>query len=283
LPQLIFPRIFPLIIYTDGSAKERGTLNAAAGYSVVSNDIPEINSKVRLVGVPDNNKAELNGIITAILKVHPDHPIIIVSDSKNSKRATEHTITVHKLGLLETERDQLRRSFHTEKKMLNLILENKAPVTVRWVKSHTKKTDSDSLGNAWADREADQATRLPLRETNFGKLTLFPYALYHEGHIVESDPRADLHQFHHLLATWRWLKEPTAGALLRTPNANCELLFNHLGMHKFRRQFPSPPENTWRKRNVQTLTNTLPLYQFECETNPNFMARTQQDNAHAAC
>ena len=152
-------------IFTDGACINNGKKNAKAGIGVYFGKNDSRNISERITGKQSNNTAELKAIIKAyeILKDEIDNneSIHIYSDSVYAIRACGE------YGLKMSHKNWKRRNMKTKQleyipnhelvKLAFNLFQNKHYVKLIHVKAHTKNMDELSLGNAEADRLANEA------------------------------------------------------------------------------------------------------------------------------
>lgn len=157
----IFKRV--IIVYTDGSCSNNGKINSFGGIGIYfpNRELKNV-SKIFRDKICTNQKTELCAILTAIRYIISNLnmekvSIIIKTDSeysincvtkwvvgwiKNGWRTKNNTPVANKEYIQE---------IHKYLQKYNIILEH--------VMAHTQGTDEDSIGNAYADRLATDATR----------------------------------------------------------------------------------------------------------------------------
>ncbi|KAG2053127.1 ribonuclease H-like protein [Suillus hirtellus] len=73
----------PITIYTDGSCKNNGKLNAACGSGIWINEGNPMNKAIRVLGNKQSNQiGELAAVLVALQSTNPLTPIRIITDSK---------------------------------------------------------------------------------------------------------------------------------------------------------------------------------------------------------
>ena len=143
-------------VYTDGACVHNGRPNARAGIGVYFGDADPRNTSAPVEGKPTNNVAELEAILKAYALAAPDlqdgKRVTIVSDSTYAIGCATHygaacaakqwTKTIPNQALV-------RRAYET--------FCTQPLIRFLHVKAHTNATDLHSVGNAQADRLANEA------------------------------------------------------------------------------------------------------------------------------
>lgn len=155
-------------IFTDGSCVGNGKSKSFGGIGIVfpNGEIEDI-SKVFRKGYATNQKAELYAIYYAIKMVKSKYDldkyeILIVTDSEYSINAlTRWIFAWEKNGWKTTNNLPV-----ANKEFIEPIHKycSKYTINFKHVRSHTGKTDADSLGNDMADRLATKATERAIQE-----------------------------------------------------------------------------------------------------------------------
>jgi ribonuclease HI len=147
-------------VYTDGACSHNGSQNAKAGIGIYFGENDERNVSKRIIGKQTNNTAELTAIIETYKIIENDvklrKVITIVSDSIYAiKCATSYGEKCSKNGYKKrngtcvTNKELVKNAYE--------IYRNEKNVNFIHCMAHTKKTDIHSLGNACADRLANDA------------------------------------------------------------------------------------------------------------------------------
>lgn len=143
-------------VYTDGACVHNGRPNARAGIGVYFGDDDPRNTSAPVEGKPTNNVAELEAILKAYVLAAPD--------LQDGKRVTIVSDSTYAIGCA-THYGAACAAKQWTKAIPNQALVRRAHETfcaqplVRFlhVKAHTNATDSHSVGNAHADRLANEA------------------------------------------------------------------------------------------------------------------------------
>jgi len=159
-----------ILVFTDGSCGNNGKLNAKGGIGIhfPTKELKDI-SKVYRLGVCTNQKTELYAILTALRYIKKnlsinDYEITIKTDSEYSINCVTKWVNgwikngwITKSGNPVANMDLIKsiNKYYT-----------KYDVTLTHVDAHTNLTDSDSVGNAKADKLATSATRRATKETS---------------------------------------------------------------------------------------------------------------------
>lgn len=143
-----------LCVYTDGACRGNGSRGAQAGIGVFfgERDARNISRRVHAPTVT-NNMAELLAIQAAVrATADSDVPVEICTDSEYAMRCCT-----------DYGRRQRAEGWTNRVPNVDLIkeiveeLELRPRLSFRHVRAHTGKTDADSVGNAHADRLANEA------------------------------------------------------------------------------------------------------------------------------
>ena len=145
-----------ITVYTDGACRHNGYSNAIAGIGIYFGKNDKRNVSHRIYGKQTNNIAELTAILEVrqILSSEIDSgtEIEVCSDSKYAIRCcTSYGQKQDKISWSKEipNKELVKKIYNTYKNYSN--------VTFRYVKAHTGRTDVDSIGNANADRLANEA------------------------------------------------------------------------------------------------------------------------------
>jgi ribonuclease HI len=145
-------------VYTDGSCVNNGSENAIAGIGIYFGENDQRNVSKRVIDKQSNNTAELQAIIDVYDIIKNDihtQKICVVSDStyavhcitsygeKQSKESWKKDIP---------NKDLVKKGYELYKDVNNIYF--------MYVKAHTEGSDKFSIGNACADRLANQAIGL---------------------------------------------------------------------------------------------------------------------------
>ena len=156
------PRTEPVIpdyyVYTDGSCIGNGTVEAKAGIGIYFGPSDPRNVSRRVEGRQTNNTGELCAILETFPLIEADiekgRYVVIVSDSDYAIRCIteygpKHASTGWKKDF--PNKDLIRRVYDR--------YHSQPLVSFLHVRSHTGHTDIHSMGNAEADRLANEAVR----------------------------------------------------------------------------------------------------------------------------
>lgn len=145
-----------ITVYTDGACSNNGSSSAIAGIGVYFGEDDKRNVSRKVVGKQTNNVAELTAIleVSKILskEIQSGVEVEICSDSVYSIRCcTSYGKKQDKLGWSNEipNKELVKKIYNSYKDYSN--------VTFRHVKAHTDGSDIDSVGNANADRLANEA------------------------------------------------------------------------------------------------------------------------------
>jgi ribonuclease HI len=148
-------------VYTDGSCIHNGYKNASAGIGIFFGLNDPRNVSKTIEGKQTNNTAELTAILEAYTILEEDIQkgiqITIVSDSEYAIRcATSYGVKCEGQGWPEIpNRDLVKRVFG--------LYRDKPNVLFLHVKAHTGRNDPHSIGNAYADQLAGQASETSIK------------------------------------------------------------------------------------------------------------------------
>ncbi len=139
-------------VYTDGSCKNNGKINAIAGIGIFfeKNDKRNVSKIIKGKNIHTNNSAELIAIITAyeIIKddINKGKKICIVTDSDYSIRC------IRSYGE-KCDKDNWSKNIPNKDLVFEIynLYKNKDNVKFKHIKSHTNNTDIHSIGNRNAD------------------------------------------------------------------------------------------------------------------------------------
>jgi ribonuclease HI len=165
-------------VYTDGSCVNNGSANAEAGIGIYFAESDPRNVSHRVEGKQTNNTAELG----AIIHLHPiiksdiakGKKIAIVSDSEYAIRCV--TSYGEKLSKENWQKDVPNKSLV---KQAYTLYKEHPNVKFVHIMAHTDGTDIHSLGNAGADKLANQAIGLeqcPYNDTDKRVFLQVPFA-----------------------------------------------------------------------------------------------------------
>ena len=152
-------------VFTDGACSNNGGENAKAGIGIYFGKDDSRNVSERITGKQTNNTAELKAIIKVyeILKNEIDKKRIIniYSDSIYAIRACgEYGLKMYKKNWKKFNKKTKESKYipnHELVKEAFGLFHNKHHIKLIHVKAHTENTDELSLGNAEADRLANEA------------------------------------------------------------------------------------------------------------------------------
>ena len=163
LNEVIKEKVEKMYIYTDGACSKNGSKQAKAGIGIYFAENDPRNVSKRIEGKQTNNTAELSAIIEAyniILKEKDEtkekniKDIIIATDSEYAiKCATTYGLKCDKKNWSQDEipnKELVKTLFHLHK-------ENQMHIQLMHIRAHTNKTDIHSIGNANADRLANES------------------------------------------------------------------------------------------------------------------------------
>jgi len=154
-----------IYIYTDGACSKNGSKQAKAGIGIYFAENDPRNVSKRVEGKQTNNTAELSAIIEAYNIILKDKDkekdkeknkkdIIIATDSEYAiKCATTYGQKCDKKNWSQDEipnKELVKTLFYLHK-------ENQLHINLMHIRAHTNKTDIHSLGNANADRLANES------------------------------------------------------------------------------------------------------------------------------
>lgn len=145
-------------VYTDGACPSNGYKGARAGIGIFfGKDDPRNCSEV-VEGKQTNNVAELTAILRAEEILRPEimkgTHVTVYSDSKYAIRCCgEYGVKLAKLNWKKKKPipnvELVKQAYETFSKL--------PTVSFVHVEAHTGKTDAHSIGNAWADKLANEA------------------------------------------------------------------------------------------------------------------------------
>lgn len=148
-----------ITVYTDGACSNNGSLSAIAGIGVYFGIDDKRNVSRKVDGKQTNNVAELTAILEVskilLKEITSGIEVEICTDSEYSIRCcTSYGQKQEKIGWSKEipNKELVKEIYNTYKDYTN--------VTFRHVKAHTEGTDVDSIGNANADRLANEAIGL---------------------------------------------------------------------------------------------------------------------------
>ena len=150
-------------VYTDGACSKNGYKNAKAGYGIYFGEKDPRNVSHRLKGYQTNNTAELTALVQVydIIKKDLDNNKIIgiVSDSKYAIGCCSHY--GEKCAKMNWGANKKKSIPNIELVKQAYSIYNKLS-NIKWihVSAHTGNNDLHSLGNAGADRLANEAIGL---------------------------------------------------------------------------------------------------------------------------
>jgi ribonuclease HI len=145
-------------VYTDGACSKNGSINAAAGIGIFFGINDPRNISRRIVGKQTNNIAELTAIIETFSILSDGKNIGIVTDSEYAIRCcTSYGEKCSKKAWKDDipNKELVRAAYE--------LYENKPKISLIHIKAHTDNTDIHSIGNAHADRLANQAIGVDIR------------------------------------------------------------------------------------------------------------------------
>jgi len=154
LPDIPFEPAY--YVYTDGSCIHNGKKNASAGIGIFFGLNDPRNVSKTIEGKQTNNTAELSALIEVYAILEEDIlkgiPIAIVSDSEYAIRcASSYGLKCESQGWPDVpNRILVQRAYS--------LYRDKPNVHFLHVKAHTGKSDIHSVGNAYADQLAGDAS-----------------------------------------------------------------------------------------------------------------------------
>ena len=150
-------------VYIDGACSNNGKKSAIAGYGVYFGEDDPKNESGRVEGKQSNNTGELTAFIRCleILKYHKiGGKVNIHTDSEYvMKCATTYGSKLEQRGWKSATKDKEVPNLELVKYAYELFKGSKM-VTLNYIKAHTANTDIHSLGNAEADRLANEAANI---------------------------------------------------------------------------------------------------------------------------
>jgi len=143
-------------VYTDGACSKNGSIDAAAGIGIFFGIDDPRNISRRIVGKQTNNIAELTAIIQTFSIIETDilsgKNVAIVTDSEYAIRCcTSYGEKCSKKAWIDDipNKDSVRSAYE--------LYKNQSKISFIHIKAHTDNTDIHSIGNAHADRLANEA------------------------------------------------------------------------------------------------------------------------------
>jgi len=155
-----FKKFVPeILVYTDGACSNNGKKNARASVGVFFGENDPRNFSRELAGKKTNNIAELSAIIIAYHILEEDIKqginILICTDSQYAMRCcTTYGDKCEKNGWMKEipNKTLVKRAYDLFKRKKNIKFKH--------IKAHTGLTDEYSIGNAGADKLANEAIGL---------------------------------------------------------------------------------------------------------------------------
>ncbi|KAF9943451.1 hypothetical protein BGZ70_005953, partial [Mortierella alpina] len=139
-------------LYSDGSLMNAGTAECSMSFGVVGEQQQAIRAKT--TGFASSTKAELMGLIAAILAVVPDQDVIVHLDNKAVVTQYQTLVAYRDRA---TVKEKLRSNNYLEWGVAHRICNERTGTTaVEWVRGH-----NDDYWNERADVEAKAAQRDP--------------------------------------------------------------------------------------------------------------------------
>jgi ribonuclease HI len=146
-------------VYTDGACSNNGRENASAGIGIYFGENDARNVSQRIIGKQSNNTAELSAIIHLY--------DIIENDIKSGKKVCIVTDSEYAIKCCTTygkkcAADNWKKSIPNKDMVMKLfeMYTDKPNIKILHVSAHTKNTDIHSIGNAGADKLANQSIGL---------------------------------------------------------------------------------------------------------------------------
>lgn len=150
-----------ICVYTDGSCSNNGYSGAVAGIGIWFGENDKRNVSARISGKQTNNTAELSAIIHTYS--------ILRNDIKNNKTVNIYSDSQYAIRCATTYGEKLKKKgWKNGKKgvpnvelvkMIYTLFEPHGNVTFHHVRAHTSNKDIHSIGNAHADRIANEAVQ----------------------------------------------------------------------------------------------------------------------------
>ena len=166
-------------VYTDGACSKNGSINAAAGIGIFFGINDPRNISRRIVGKQTNNIAELTAIIETFSIIKPD----ILSDGKNIGIVTDSEYAIRCCTSYgEKCSKKAWKDDIPNKELVRVAYElykNQPKISFVHIKAHTDNTDIHSIGNAHADRLANEAIGVDIR--------LYPSRIFLKVPFVQKD------------------------------------------------------------------------------------------------
>lgn len=153
-------------VYIDGSCINNGKENAVAGYGVYFKEDDKKNEYNRVEGKQTNNTGELTAFIRALEILKDENiRINIYTDSEYViKCAGYYTARLSKNDW-KTSTDKIPPNLKLLKKIHELMnKENKENIKLHHIKAHTNFEDEHSIGNYHADRLANLAIGVDVKD-----------------------------------------------------------------------------------------------------------------------
>jgi len=159
-------------VYTDGACSKNGSINAIAGIGIFFGINDPKNISRRIVGKQTNNIAELTAIIETFSIIKPDilsgKNIGIVTDSEYAIRCcTSYGEKCSKKAWKDDipNKELVRAAYELYKNQHNISLIH--------IKAHTDNFDIHSIGNAQADRLANEAIGVDISSQTPSRTRIF--------------------------------------------------------------------------------------------------------------
>ncbi len=149
-----------LNIYIDGACSNNGKKDAKAGYGVYFGENDSRNESGLVEGKQSNNTGELTAFIRCMN--------IIQDDQYKNTKINIYTDSEYVIKCVTTYGDKLEANgWNSKKEIPNIELVKQAyelyknnKITLHYIKAHTANTDIHSLGNAGADKLANDAANI---------------------------------------------------------------------------------------------------------------------------
>lgn len=155
--------MFEINVYIDGACSNNGQKNAKAGYGVYFGENDQRNANGPIEGKQSNNTGELTAFIRCLEILQNDIQkgtnIHIHTDSEYvMKCATTYGAKLEKRGWKSSKDKEVPNLELVQKAYI--LFKNTKNVTLNYIKAHTANTDLHSVGNAGADRLANEAANI---------------------------------------------------------------------------------------------------------------------------
>lgn len=172
-------------VYTDGSCHGNGKTNASAGIGIFFGENDERNVSREIEGKKTNNVAELTAIIETFN--------IIQEDINNGKHITIGTDSEYAMKCATTYGKTCAASEWTKdipnKELVKTLYElyrDQDQVRLMHIKAHTNKDDPHSIGNAHADRLANEAIGIDCTKKVYSSNKIYLDVPYKDKEIIKA-------------------------------------------------------------------------------------------------